>query len=361
MNKNASLVLVIDDDPFARLTLEALLESAGYHVEMAENGAEGLKKAKAIHPDVILLDVMMPGMDGYEVCRNLRTDPQMAEVPIFMITSLDDRNSRLAGLSAGADDFLSKPFDKLELEIRFNTLKRVDRYRHLFEERKKLQEALAQLTLRNTQLSDLSQQVLTAQETERHKLALELHDEIGQIVTGLKLILEKENEDSRAQFEQARAIVNELLQRVREMALNLRPTVLDDFGLNAALDWLFNRLTRQTGLIIYHNVDPLSERRFPQKIETAVFRVAQEALTNITRHAGTNEANVTLTIESNHLQLSISDTGKGFNPKALAPGSSSGLSGMKERITLAGGTFSLQSAPGDGTLILVDFDLDPRE
>jgi signal transduction histidine kinase len=361
MNKHTSLVLVIDDDPIVRLTLESLLEGAGYRVEMAENGSEGLKKAKDIQPDVILVDVMMPGMDGYEVCRILRADPQLAEVPIFMITSLDDRNSRLAGLSAGADDFLSKPIDRLELEIRFNVLKRVDRYRHLLDEREKLKRALAQLTLRNAQLHKLSQQVLMAQEIERRNVALELHDEIGQIVTGLKLILEKQNVDSLSLLEQARPVANELLQRVREMALKLRPTVLDDFGLSAALDWLFKRLTRQTGLTIYHNVDPLSERRFDRTIETAAFHVAQEALTNIARHAGVNEANVILTIDPSHLQLSISDTGKGFNPKALEPGSSSGLSGMEERVKLAGGTFSLQSTPKEGTLILVDFGLNPGE
>jgi signal transduction histidine kinase len=278
-----------------------------------------------------------------------------------MVTALDDRNSRLAGLSAGADDFLSKPFDSLELEIRLNVLKRVDRYRHLLDERKKIKETLAQLTIRNDQLSQLSQQVLMAQEIERRKLALELHDEIGQIVTGLKLLLEKQTSDTAAQIEQAHTVVNDLLLRVREMALNLRPTVLDDFGLNAALDWLFKRFTHQTGLTIYHNIEPLSERRFSKTIETVLFRVAQEALTNITRHAEVNEANVTLTIDPNHIQLSISDTGKGFDLKALAPGHSSGLSGMEERVTLAGGTFSLQSTPGEGTLILIDFDLNPKE
>jgi signal transduction histidine kinase len=360
LNKRISSVLVIDDEPNVRLTLEALLEGAGYDVEMAENGLEGLEKARKTHPDVILLDVMMPGMNGYEVCHALRADSQLAEVPIFMITALDDRNSRLAGVSAGADDFLSKPFDSLELEIRLNMLKRIDRYRHLLDEREKLKETTAQLTLRNTQLRQLSQQVLMAQENERRSLAMELHDEIGQIVTGLKLILEKQNDDSSAQVAQAHSLVNELLLRVREMALNLRPSVLDDFGLNAALDWLFKRLTRQTGIIIYHNVDPLAERRFNKTIETAVFRVAQEALTNIARHAGVIEANVTLIIDPNHLQLSISDTGKGFDPKTLIPGGSSGLSGMEERVALAGGTFSLQSTLGEGTLILVDFDLSPR-
>ena len=357
MNKRTSLVLVIDDDPIERLTLEALLEGDGYQVETAENGAEGLKKAKDFQPDVILLDVIMPGMDGFEVCRILRSDPQIAEVPIFMVTALDDRESRLAGLSAGADDFLFKPFDSLELSVRLNVLKRVDRYRHLLDERKKLQEALAQLTFRNSQLRQLSQQVLMAQEIERRNIALELHDEIGQIVTGLKLILEKQNEDSPSQLDQARALVNELLQRVREMSLNLRPTVLDDFGLPAALNDLFKRFSRQTKIAIHHNINPLDERRFDKAIEIAVFRVAQEATTNIARHAGVDEASVTLSITPNYMRISIADSGKGFDLHPKEMSISTGLSGMAERVNMAGGHFNLQSAPGKGTLVLAEFDL----
>jgi len=360
MNKHTSIILVIDDEPIARLTLSSLLEGAGYHIEMAENGPEGIKKAKKLQPDVILLDVMMPGMDGYEVCRQLRADAQLAEVPIFMITALDDRNSRLAGLSAGADDFLTKPFDSLELDIRLNMLKRVDRYRHLLEEREKLNEALLQLSRKNVELRQLSQRLLIVQETERRNLALELHDEIGQIITGLKFVLTQDTEDIPALLAQARSITNDLFQRVHEMSLDLRPAVLDDFGL-AALAWLFKRFTTQTGIIVYHNVNPLSDLRFDKMIETIVFRVTQEALTNIARHAGVHEASVTLIAKPEHLQISISDSGRGFDQKTLLTGNSSGLSGMEERVTMAGGTFSLQSAPGEGTLIVVNFDLHPKE
>ncbi len=355
--KRASTVLVIDDEPIIRATLGTLLEGTGYRVEMAENGKQGLEKAREIHPDVILLDVMMPGMDGYEVCRKLREDHRLAEVPIFMITALDDRNSRLAGLAAGADDFLSKPFDSLELEIRLNTLKRVDRYRHLLDERAKLKETLEQVSRQNNQLRQLSQQVILAQENERRRLALELHDEVGQIITGLKLILEQAAAEPVSRIPQALGVTNELMQRVREMSLDLRPTVLDDFGLCAALDWLFKRFSKQTGIVIHHNIDPLSEQRFEKAIETAVFRVTQEALTNLARHAGVKEASVTLTIDPNSLLISISDAGKGFDLKKRPGLESSGVSGMAERVSLAGGNFNIQTGPGEGTLITVEFAL----
>lgn len=357
MTKRTSIILVIDDDSITRLTLGTLLEGSGYHVEMAENGPEGLAKAKKILPDVILLDVMMPGMDGYEVCRHLRADSKLAEVPIFMITALDDRNSRLAGLSAGADDFLTKPYDSLELEIRLNMLKRVDRYRTLQEEREKLKTAMSQLKQKNAQLRQLSRQVLQAHEDERQTLAREMHDEIGQIITGLRLILEQHNEDPAQRLEKARQIANELLQRVREISLDLHPTALDEFGLSAALDGLLKRFTSKTGIVVHHNIDPKGESRFDKAIEAVLFRVAQEALENIARHAKVNEANVMLVSNAEYLQLSISDSGQGFDPSTLKTGASKGISGMAKQVELVGGEFILQSIPGEGTLIRAYFDL----
>jgi CheY-like chemotaxis protein len=135
----SSLILIVDDEPLARETLAGLLYDSGYTLEFAVNGLEGLQKARELYPDVILLDVMMPGMDGFEVCRRLRADSRLAEVPILMVTALDDRDSRLEGLRAGADDFLSKPFDSIELDIRLQTITRLNRYRRLLAERARFQ------------------------------------------------------------------------------------------------------------------------------------------------------------------------------------------------------------------------------
>ena len=112
---------------------------------MAENGFQAIEKAKQLLPDVILLDVMMPGMTGFEVCERIRSDPQMAEIPIIILTALDDRESLLNALKAGADDFISKPFDRYELRARLIGITRLNRYQKLLQERAKLQEANAQL------------------------------------------------------------------------------------------------------------------------------------------------------------------------------------------------------------------------
>src|SRR5574339_777801 len=141
----SSIVLIVDDEYAGRETLQSVLEGEGYELEMAENGFQAIEKAKKLLPDVILLDVMMPGMTGFEVCQRIRSDPEIAEIPIIVLTALDDRESLLTALKAGADDFVSKPFDRYELRARLLGITRLNRYQKLLQERAKLQEANAQL------------------------------------------------------------------------------------------------------------------------------------------------------------------------------------------------------------------------
>ena len=128
-------ILIVDDEESGREALEGVLFTDAYNLVFAENGKEALEKAVETLPDLILLDVMMPGMDGYEVCRQMRKDVLLAEIPILMLTALDDRESRLTGIEAGADDFISKPYDRIELRARVRTIVRLNRYRHLLLER----------------------------------------------------------------------------------------------------------------------------------------------------------------------------------------------------------------------------------
>src|SRR6185503_19548604 len=144
-NNMGSLVLIVDDEYIGRETLQSVLEGEGYELEMAENGFQAIEKAKQLLPDVILLDLMMPGMTGLEVCKRIRSDPQTAEIPIIIITALDDRESLLNALKAGADDFISKPFDRYEMRARLLAITKLNRYHKLIEERAKLREANARL------------------------------------------------------------------------------------------------------------------------------------------------------------------------------------------------------------------------
>lgn len=145
MEESKSTILIVDDEPSGRDTLESILEPEGYQLVMAENGYQAIEKALAIQPDVILLDVMMPGMNGFEVCRRIRGEKQLAEIPILFLTALDDRKSLLNGLEAGADEFISKPFDRYELRARLLGITRLNRYHKLIEERANLEQAHTEL------------------------------------------------------------------------------------------------------------------------------------------------------------------------------------------------------------------------
>jgi len=136
------IILIIDDAPDGRETLKTLLTGHGYTLAFAKNGIDGLAAASALIPDLILLDVMMPGMDGFEVCRQVRANKLLAEVPIILITALEDRQSRIKGIEAGADDFISKYFDATELRARVRTITRLNRHRRLLMERMKFEQVI---------------------------------------------------------------------------------------------------------------------------------------------------------------------------------------------------------------------------
>jgi DNA-binding response OmpR family regulator len=137
--KQNSTILIVDDAPEGRVLLERLLAAEGHELAFAADGVEALAKAATLTPDLILMDVMMPLMNGFEVCERLRADALLAKVPIILITALDDREARLHGLEVGADDFLTKPFDQTELLARVRNITQINRYRQLLLERAKFE------------------------------------------------------------------------------------------------------------------------------------------------------------------------------------------------------------------------------
>lgn len=162
---DSSTILIVDDQLSVRNILQALLAKQGYNLAFANNGQEALSQAAELTPDLILLDVMMPDMDGFEVCERLRADPHLAEVPIMMITALDDPKSRLRGLQMGADDFVTKPFNGIELLARVRTTTRLNRYRRLLQERASRRQAEEQIHRRNRELSLLNRVITTTAST----------------------------------------------------------------------------------------------------------------------------------------------------------------------------------------------------
>lgn len=218
----------------------------------------------------------------------------------------------------------------------------------------------------NRRSQALSRRLLEVQELERRHLARELHDEIGQALTGLKMMIEiadrlppEQDAERHARMAGAVKILDTLTLRVSELSLNLRPSILDDLGLLTALAWHINRFSAQTGIKIdfrYSGID----RRFAPAIETVVYRTVQEGLTNIARHAGVLHARVQLLAEHRILIVQIEDQGRGMPPVDWNAASSIGLSGMRERVILAGGVLTLRSAPGHGTSLLIELPIDQQ-
>ena len=204
----------------------------------------------------------------------------------------------------------------------------------------------------------ISRRLLQVQEAERRQIALELHDEIGQTLTGLKLTLEmiaKQNEESDS-IRQAQNLVNDVMAKVRKLSLNLRPATLDHLGLFPALVWLIRNYTKQTNIEIDFNHTGIEGRRFITELEISVYRVTQEALTNIARHARVSSAKVRVWLDGELLHLTIEDEGKGFNiKKVLSKTDSTGLAGMRERVLFLDGRFEIESEIEKGTKITANW------
>ncbi|HSO75864.1 MAG TPA: sensor histidine kinase, partial [Blastocatellia bacterium] len=214
-----------------------------------------------------------------------------------------------------------------------------------------------------SRLQTLSQRLVELQESERRGIARELHDQIGQLLTGLKLTLETCALTPERMYDalgRAQSIANEVSERVHDMSLNLRPTILDDLGLLPALLWHFEHYTSSSNIVVRFEQTGI-ERRFDPAVETAAYRIIQEALTNVARHSGAPEALVRVWSTEDLVCVVIEDRGAGFDSRsALESHSSSGLTGMRERALLLGGQLHIESAPSVGTRLTVELPLNHR-
>lgn len=224
----------------------------------------------------------------------------------------------------------------------------------------------SQVRADQARLQDLSRRLVEIQEEERREIALELHDEIGQLLTGLKIQLDAAGEIAPQELprhlEGARQLAEELIKKVRNLSLDLRPSMLDDLGLLPALLWHFDRYTSLTGIRVQFVQRGLEGRRFSPALETTAYRVVQEGLTNVARHAGVSEAAVRVLYEEETLTIQIEDRGVGFAAgEALESGRSRGLVGMRERVAFVGGSLTIDSVPGWGTLLVVELPVNQAE
>ncbi|PKN83680.1 MAG: hypothetical protein CVU46_16325 [Chloroflexi bacterium HGW-Chloroflexi-8] len=234
---------------------------------------------------------------------------------------------------------------------------------------------LADLVLANTilfeevnenrsQLQDLSRKLVQVHEEERRALARELHDEIGQYLTALKLQIglgKKSNGENQVFITRSQKLVDELIQKVRQMSLDLRPSILDDLGLLPAFEWFFDRYETQTGIKVFFQQNGLNRNRFAPDIEITTFRVIQEALTNVARHAQTATVKVNIQVTDTEICVEVEDEGVGFDLKSGWKSKSSGIMGMMERVKLVNGNFEIHSGFSEGTKISLRIPIEVEE
>lgn len=275
----------------------------------------------------------------------------------------ESRQARLALVAGGLAVMLL-------LAAAFAMVIRDNRQRKLAEEElKRSNEALesrvaartVDLRLAEGRQRELSRRLLRVQEEERRALARELHDEIGQQLGAIKLNLKAlsagRSERNAARIQDGLSIVDATISQIRDRALDLRPALLDDLGLAAALDWLCHQQEQRSGITIALDSKPLPI--LPPDLTTAIYRVVQEGITNALKHSAATRIDISIYADDNHVKLAISDNGRGFDRLSVAPGV--GLPGMRERVETLGGRLGLESSAGLGTRIDVNFDLTEHE
>ena len=378
-------ILAIDDQPDNLTTLKAVIEDVLPKCTLltALNGPRGIELAETEDPDVILLDIVMPGTDGYEVCRLLKADAKTSSIPIVFLTALRaSAESRVKALDAGAEGFLSKPIDVQELVAEVRAMAKL-KVAALIQrnEKERLASMVAERTgeLQQSQISllnlmedlknendarnrselryrQLAQRLETVREDERKRLSRELHDDIGQTLTALKIDLVMISDECschagvKEKMGDMQRLLSEGIQSVHALCRRLRPGALDDLGLEEALagmvdDW---KLRNRVECMLCADIN---DAELSDDIKIAVFRMVQEALTNVSRYARASKVEINLVADDQTLNVSFADNGCGMEADAENKPTSFGLLGMHERVEALGGTLCIESAPDNGTQI----------
>lgn len=341
-------ILIVDDTPDNLRLLSTMLSERGYKVRSVINGSSALMGAQAQPPDLILLDVNMPGMNGYEVCRLLKDQAQTIDIPVIFISASHEVIDKVKAFSVGGVDYICKPFQVAEVLVRIETQLSIRRLQA------KLQQALAQERSLNQQIEAM------AAIEERNRIAREIHDSLGHSLTALTVQLQAavsviQTDPTQAQvfLTQAYQLSKTAMQEVRQSVKALRVDQPAQQSLEATISDLAAGFRQVTGITPI--VQIYLKKSISLSISKTIHRIVQEALTNISKYAQATQVEITLSTISqasgDYLCLTINDNGKGFDCAQQSTGF--GLQGMRERVAALAGEFHLTTAPGAGCQIEV--------
>ena len=383
-------ILLVEDILIYVSLLENMLAGFGISLEPVNNLSDAMSFAGQGVYDAVLLDLGLPDSQGLETF--IKFHAMYPELPVVILSGLDDEALAAKAVQFGAQDYLVKGPYLSRGEAGKNLLVRAIRYaieRHHIQkdlrherdmletrvaertaqlekelvERRRVEEALRlsenKLRQYNQRLRYLTTKLVSAQEDERRRLSMELHDEAGQSLTALKLNLalvraHLSSSELIGQIEAAINLTETTMDRLRSLAHNLRPPALDALGLDQTLGDYCQRIARQSGIRVAYNCVDLPS--LPEHFQISLFRVLQEALTNIIKHAEAGHVDVFLHQEQGMVVLEVRDDGVGFDPSSVLKGKDRGigLQGIEERMEALGGSVKISSQPGQGTRLLAE-------
>jgi signal transduction histidine kinase len=348
---NTVRVLIVEDDIVDRIACRrAFAQAPGFDCELleAESGQEGLDIALREEPDCILLDYHLPDLTGLEFLARLAAERGEAQpnIPVMMLTGADSA-------TVAAEAMLVKDSDGRYLDFLAGAIDRLLREQRLIDEKQ-----LAERVLRQSQkeLRELAAYQEKLKEHERTRIAQEIHDELGGLLTGIKayisVAIERGGEQSDPLLKDAAKLAQDAIETVRRVITDLRPSVLDQLGIWPALEWYAEQVAQRSGLRCSCNITPQAQAlELDAERSTMLFRVAQEALTNVVRHAEASEARVIVDTDGENVVLRVEDNGKGIESAGLSDRESWGLFGMHERTRRFAGELNISGKAGQGTTL----------
>jgi len=333
VENNPPSILAIDDNPGNLRLLAQILGDAGFDVRVALNGQAGLSAARRLPPDLVLLDIQMPDQDGYDVCRQFKADRRLVSIPVIFVSAADETLDKVKAFAAGGVDYIVRPFQIDEVLARVDTQIRL--YRHYLQA-----EELAALR-------------------ERERLARELHDAVSQTLFSIHLSAEtalrtheRQPTSTGEKLREIRDLAHEAMVEMRVLMHELRPETLANTRLDELLHTLVKMLMSNANIEVVVDVD--SPVLASPSVQIAFYRIAQEALTNIIRHANARHALIQLVDESALLQLRIHDDGCGFDVTHVPQGHY-GLANIRARAEGIGAHCRIESEIGHGSTIEIEW------
>jgi len=347
-------ILMVDDQAAKLLSYEGILNELGENLIKANSGREALEHLLKEDIAVVLMDVSMPEIDGFELADMIRQHPRFQKTAIIFISGVHLTDlDRLKGYERGAVDYLSVPVNPELLRAKVSVFADLHRKTH-------------QLELLNRELRTLSSNLIATQDDERRRIARELHDSLGQELSAAKMMTDKivmlnRSSESTNEAVEISNLIDHAIQQVRSISYLLHPPLLDEIGLQSALQFYLEGFTKRSGIEILLEMQPSSFPRLAPEMETAIFRIVQEAVTNVFRHSGAREAWVTLVKDDSQVVGTVRDNGKGISDGVMEGRLDRigvGIGGMRQRVKEFGGDLRIGNA-NPGTFVEVTVPIEP--